>query len=42
MIKHERCRFYFPPGRMTFMINEVGMLLQKDFGKTTTQTATAQ
>ncbi len=41
MIKHERCHFYFSPERMTFMINEISMLLQKDLGKTTTQTATA-
>ncbi len=32
---------YGNSGVMTFMINQDGVLLQKDLGKTTTQTATA-
>jgi hypothetical protein len=32
---------YRNSGVMTFIINQDGVLLQKDFGKTTTETATA-
>ena len=32
---------YGNSGVMTFMINQDGVLLQKDLGKTTTETATA-